>query len=116
MEWNFKKVAKRRIGQCGPASRVRAFHRRDAILASTHVADNHCGRGKESREAGGLEEVGLLVASGGAERNPRWVKGKDVGLEEVAMPVVAYGIDASSRLSLLWVLVPRVPLRSTRGY
>ena len=51
-------------------------------------------------EAGGLEEAGLLVASGGAERNPRWCDGESVGLEEVAMPVAAYGIDASSRLFL----------------
>ena len=30
-------------------------------------------RARVFREADGLEEVGLLVASGGAERNPRWV-------------------------------------------
>ena len=53
----------------------------------------------DDSEAGGLEEVGLSVASGGAQRNPRWGGGVAVGLEEVAMPFTACGIDAPSRLT-----------------
>ena len=39
-----------------------------------------------SRHSEGLEEAVLIVASGGAQRNPRWGGGEYVGLEEVAMP------------------------------
>ena len=39
-----------------------------------------------SRHSEGLEEAVLKVASGGAQRNPRWGGGEYVGLEEVAMP------------------------------
>ena len=40
----------------------------------------------------------------------------EVGPEGVVIPVSACGINASSRLFSFGVSVPRVPLRSTRGY